>query len=79
MDLKAKIEDIVKKIKSDEDFANKFSKDPVKAVEDVLGVDLPEEKVQTLVEGVKAKLASDGAGDLIGKASDMVGKAKKMF
>ncbi len=30
MDLKDKIEDLVKKVKSDDDFADKFKKDPIK-------------------------------------------------
>ena len=45
MDIKAKIDEIVKKVKSDDAFAEKFKKDPVKAVEGVLGVDLPDEQI----------------------------------
>lgn len=35
MDIKAKIEEIVNKVKNDKDFAAKFTSDPVKAVEGV--------------------------------------------
>ena len=38
-EIKKKIEEIIKKITSDKDFAKKFKKDPISAVEDVLGVD----------------------------------------
>ena len=36
--IKKKIEEVVQKIKNDKNFAAKFQKDPVKALEDVLGV-----------------------------------------
>ena len=45
MDIKAKIEEIVEKIKADENFAEDFKKDPVKSVESVTGVDLPDDMV----------------------------------
>lgn len=72
IDIKGKIEEIVEKVKSDEDFAAKFKSDPIKAVESLVGVDLPDEKIQTLIDGVKAKLA-------IGEASGLLGKAKGFF
>ena len=40
MDIKAKIDEIVNKVKSDPDIASKFQKDPIKTVEGILGVDL---------------------------------------
>lgn len=56
MDIKAKVEEIVNKVKSDKNFADKFSKEPVKAVEEVLGVDLPDDVVNNIINGVKAKI-----------------------
>lgn len=67
MDIKKKIEEIVEKIKSDEKFASKFKSDPVKAVESVLGIDLPDDQINQLIEGVKAKVSLDKAGDVLGK------------
>ncbi|MBR7038208.1 MAG: hypothetical protein IKI21_03040 [Oscillospiraceae bacterium] len=66
MDIKAKIEEIVNKAKSDKDFAAKLQKDPVKTVEDLLGVDLPDEQIKAVVEGVKAKLLA-GDGNIVDK------------
>ena len=43
MDIKAKIEEIVEKVKTDKDFAAKFQKDPIKALEELRGVELPDE------------------------------------
>ena len=37
MDIKEKIEDIVEKIKKDDDFKEQFQKDPIKAVDNVSG------------------------------------------
>ncbi len=71
MDIKAKIEEIVKKVKSDKDFASKFSSDPVKAIESVLGVDLPDDQIKSLIDGVKAKISMDKAGGLLGSIKKM--------
>lgn len=67
MDIKAKIEELVGKIKSDESLMAKFKADPVKAVEDLLGVDLPDESLKAIADGVKAKLSLDALGGLFGK------------
>lgn len=66
MDIKAKIEEIVEKVKSDKDFASKFTSDPIKAVESVLGVDLPDDQIKSLIDGVKAKISLDKAGGVLG-------------
>ena len=66
MDIKAKIDEIVNKVKSDSSFADKFKSEPVKAVEDALGVDLPDDAVKNIVEGVKAKINVGGVMDKLG-------------
>jgi hypothetical protein len=72
MDLKAKIEELVDKVKSDKGFASKFSSDPVKAVESVIGVDLPDDQIKSLIDGIKAKVSID-------QASGVLGSIKKLF
>ena len=67
MDIKAKIEELVKKIQSDEALQAQFKEDPVKAVEGVIGVDLPDDTIQNIVTGVKTKLNLDKLGGLFGK------------
>lgn len=74
MDIKAKIDEIVNKIKSDESFAADFKADPVKAVEKVIGVDLPDDQVNKLIDGVKAKVSADGVKDAIGGFMKKIGK-----
>lgn len=66
MDIKAKIEEIVEKVKNDKTVAAKFQKDPIKTVEGLIGIDLPDEQIQKVVEAVKAKVNLDKVGDLLG-------------
>lgn len=72
--IKQKIEEIVAKIKADEKFAEKFKKDPITAVEGVLGVDLPNDQIEKIVEGIKAKVELDKLGNLIGGLGGLFGK-----
>ena len=67
-DIKEKIEEIIKKISNDKEFAKNFKKDPVTAVENVLGVDLPNDTINAVIDGVKAKLTVDSAKSILNKA-----------
>ena len=66
MDIKEQIEKMAKKVLSDEDLMKQFKKDPIKVVEKILGVDLPDDIVEKVVDGVKAKIAVDGEKDALG-------------
>ena len=66
MDVKAKIEELANRLKNDKELQSRFLKEPVPTLEKVLGIDLPEEQLKQLAEGVKAKLNLDKAGDFIG-------------
>lgn len=74
MDIKAKIEEIVEKIKSDKDILAKFQKDPISVVEELLGVDLPNDQLEALVEGVKAKIKIDKIDDVLGGLGNLFKK-----
>lgn len=67
MDIKNKIEELVEKIKSDKDLQSQFAKDPVAAIEKLIGVDLPEEQIKKIADGVKAKISLDKLGGLFKK------------
>lgn len=71
-DIKEKITEIVEKVTKDEKVKEQFKKDPVKTVESVLGVDLPDDAVKKIVDGVKAKVTLDSVDDI-------ASKLKKMF
>ena len=68
---KEKIDEIVAKIKGNPDLLKNFDKDPVKTVESVAGVDLPDDQVKPLVEGVKAKLGKLDPGGIVGKIKNL--------
>lgn len=59
MDVKEQVTKAVEKITKDKDLQEQFQKEPVKALESVIGVDLPDEIVEQVVQGVKAKLTAD--------------------
>ena len=69
--IKDKIEEIVEKVKSDKDFAKKFKEDPIKAIEEVIGMDLPEDKIKEVANLVSTKLKLDD--------NKIVGKLKGFF
>ena len=62
--LKAKLEDLVKdkvnevleKVKFDENFLKKFKENPITAIEEVMGIDLPDDKIEEIIKTVKEKI-----------------------
>lgn len=63
MDVKEMISQLVEKIAKDDALKAQFQKEPVKAVEKVLGVDLPDDLVEKIIDGVKAKMTVDNIAD----------------
>lgn len=72
MDIKEQVTKAVEKITKDKNLQEQFKTDPVKALESILGVDLPDEIVEQVIKGVKAKLTTD-------KVSDAVDSLKGLF
>lgn len=72
MDIKEKIEGIVEKVTKDKSLMDKFQKNPTKTVEELVGVDLPDDVVERVVEGVKGKISVD-------KLSGVADSIKKLF
>lgn len=66
MDIREKIEEIVEKIKGDKNLLAKFQKNPVSVIEDLIGIDLPNDQVNKVVEAVKAKISLDKVGGMLG-------------
>lgn len=69
-DVKEKIDEIIAKLKSDKSLASKFVKEPVKTVEELIGVDLPDEKIKEVIDGIKAKISFDKLGALLDSDGD---------
>lgn len=74
LDIKAKIEELLEKIRNDKDFSKKFTENPVKAVEDLLGVDLPDDQINAIINGVKANLTAENLAKTAGKLGGLFGK-----
>ena len=66
MDIKAKIEQAAKKLLSDKNLMAKFEKNPASVIEELIGVDLPDDQVNQIVEGIKAKIKLDQIGNVLG-------------
>ena len=66
MDIKAKVEGLVKKITGDKELKAQFEKNPAAVIEKLVGVDLPDEQVNQLVEAIRAKLTMETVGNLLG-------------
>ena len=81
LDIKGKIEELVKKISGDKSLLEKFTKDPMGAVKGLLGdvglpADLPTDQLEGLVSGVQTKLNLDEAGGILGKIGGLFGGKK---
>ena len=74
MDIKEKIEELVEKISKNKDLQELFKDEPIKVVEKLLGVDLPDDLIEKIVDGVKAKLTADKLADAAGALKGLFGK-----
>ena len=77
--IKEKIEEIVKKLTENKDLLENFKKNPVKTVEKLLGIDLPDDTIEKIVDGVKAKITLDKLEDLKDDLGGALGALKKLF
>lgn len=66
MDIKAKAAELVEKIKADPALLGEFRENPVKIVEELIGMDLPDDQIKLVAEAVKAKIDLDKAANLLG-------------
>ena len=74
IDIKEKIEDLVEKIQKNPALLKKFKTEPVKVVEDLVGIDLPDELIEKIVDGVKAKITLDKVDDVLDALGGLFGK-----
>ena len=66
VDIKKKAEELVAKIQSNPALLKEFRENPVKVVEELTGIDLPDDQIKQLAELIKAKIDLDKVGDLLG-------------
>ena len=68
MDVKEQISKIAEEISKNPDIKKQFEKEPVKVIEKLTGVDLPDDVVMKIIEGVKTKLTIDN----VSKVADTI-------
>ena len=74
MDIKKMAEELVEKIKNNPKLLAEFREEPVKVIEELTGLDLPDDQIKQVAELVKAKIDLDKVGNLLGGLSGMFGK-----
>lgn len=79
VNIKEIIENIVEEITKNKNLKEEFEKEPVKVIERIANVDLPDELVEKVVDGVKAKITMDKVADIADTVSDLAGSLKKLF
>ena len=70
-DIKAEITRMAESVLKDEKLREQFGREPVKAVEKILGVDLPDDVINNIIDGVKSKISVDG---IMGKIGGLFGQ-----
>ena len=74
MNIKETVEKAVKKLMADPNLLKKFEKEPVKVIEELIGVDLPDDLVNQLIDAIKAKIAAEKMGDALQGLGKLFGK-----
>ena len=77
--IKEIIEDIVEKLKKDPALLKSFKSEPVKTLEKLLNIDLPDDQIESVINGVKAKLKIDDLKDDISGIADTLKGLGNLF
>ena len=72
--MQEKIEKAVKKLLSDKNLMEKFDKNPASVIEELIGVDLPDDMVNEAIAAITAKIKLDQVGDAISGIAGLFGK-----
>ena len=73
-DIKELAEKAIDTIKGDDNLLESFKTNPIKVVEKILNVDLPDEILEKIVEIVKTRINVDDAKEALGKIAGLFGK-----
>lgn len=76
MDIQKIITDVLAKLEGDDNLIAKFTADPVKTLEGLLNVDLPDDQINAVIDAIKAKL---NLNDTAKKAKSILGAVKSLF
>ena len=73
-DVKKTVNELVEKIQKNPKLLQQFKTEPVKVIETLIGMDLPDDQIEKVVELVKAKLDMDKVSDMLGGLGGLFGK-----
>ena len=76
MDIQKIINDVIAKLKDDDQLLANFKSNPTKVLEKLVGVDLPDDKIDPIIDSIMAKLKID---DLAEKAEGIMGALGGLF
>lgn len=76
MDIKKIIAELIEKVQNDKDLLKKLDEDPTKVFEELLGIDLPNEQINGIIDAVKAKITAENIGNAIEAIGDFFHKDK---
>lgn len=76
MDIQKIISDVLAQLEGNDNLIAKFTADPVKTLEGLLNVDLPDDQINAVIEAIKAKLNLD---DTAKTAKGILGAVKSLF
>ena len=77
MDIQKIISDVVAKLTGNPELIKNFLSDPVKVLEKTFGIDLPDDQINQVIDGIKSKLDLDKID--MKDASGLLGKLKGLF
>ena len=77
MDIKKIIGELIEKVMNDKELLKKLDDDPTAVLEELFGVDLPNDKINDVVDAVKAKITLENIGEAIDAIGDFFNKDKK--
>lgn len=77
MDIQKIINDVVAKLKANPDLIKQFIANPVKTLEKTFNIDLPDDQINQVIEGVKGKI--DLSKFDVKQATGLLGKLKSLF
>jgi len=73
MDIKAQIEEIIEKVKSDNSIQEKFKSDPEGTIKGLVGDAADNDTVSKIIEAVKDAISGGGLEGIKDKISDVIG------
>ena len=77
MDIQKIINDVVAKLTGNPDLIKSFLSNPVQLLEKTFGIDLPDDQINQIIEGVKGKL--DLSNIDLKEATGLLGNLKGLF